>query len=109
MHGFDGHSSNPRDPLHDAPEAARELLRRFGQMADGFPAAQAVYAAANLIINALRQSHASRDAAERAWDEIMGRAKARLMGCYDGAGRKKGVYPYDQHLVVPHLDFRRRN
>jgi len=100
---------HPRDPLSRSDEQAKQLFDRFGAVADGFTAEHVIVAAANVIINALRQGHPSRAGAERAWDEWMGRAKGQLMECYDSAGRKKGIYPYHQTIHVPHIDLRRKS
>jgi predicted outer membrane lipoprotein len=59
-------------------------------------------AAANIIINAMRQEHPTRAAAERAFDDLFGRMKALLLDHYDASGRKKGVFPYTQ-VVQPLL------
>jgi len=100
---------NPQDPLlKTGPDPQRELFRRFGRAADGFPREIVVGAAANLVVNALRQAHPTREAASRAYDEHAARVKAVLMEHYDGAGRKRGIFPYDQVIVMPPVDLRRR-
>lgn len=97
-----------RDPISQNPDAAREVFRKFGALAHGFPREDVLNAAANMVINSLRQMHDKREGAGRAWDEIMARAKSQLMECYDSAGRKKGVFPYAQHVIVPFFDARRK-
>jgi hypothetical protein len=103
-------ADNPKDPLKKiGPDASRELFRRLGQEANGFPADAVVDAAVNVLINALRQSNATRAQAERAFDDMFGRAKAILVDHYDMLGRKRGIFPYDQVITVPHSDFRRKH
>ena|ERR1051326_4194516 len=97
------------DPLIKNPDSSKELFDRFSQMANGFSADDVVNASVNLVINALRQSHAKREQAELSWDELMARTKTLLMECYDSTGRTKGIFPYPQTIIVPHMDFRPKN
>jgi hypothetical protein len=30
-----------------------------------------------------------------------------LMDCYDASGRKKGIYPYHQTIVMPFVDIKK--
>lgn len=94
---------NHKDPLRVAtPNNAQELFDRFVREASaGFQRSDVVLAAANLLINALRQEHATQMAAERAFDEIFGKMKTVLVNHYDSLGRKRGIFPYDQHLDIP--------
>ena len=90
-----------RDPMLKAtPTNERELFELLSGAAAGASSAQVINAAANLIINALRQANPSREAAERAFDEIFGRAKQILSDHYDSVGRKRGVFPFDQTISV---------
>jgi hypothetical protein len=100
---------HPKDPLASTPDTAIELMKKMGQAAHGFSAQDVVNAATNIVINAMRQSHATRRDAERAWDETMARGKGQLMDCYDSSGRKKGIYPYHQTIVMPFLDLKKTN
>lgn len=70
----------------------------------GFAHDQVLDAAMNLIINILRQKNARRENCEREFDELFGRTKGILMNQYDSLGRKKGVYPFDQTIVVGHYN-----
>lgn len=97
---------NAKDPIAQQPPPAVELFQRFSQASDGFTVEATVAAAADIMISALRQAHPTRDRAEAAWDEWIARCKAVLMECYDSTGRKKGVYPYTQHIVVPFFRLR---
>ena len=100
-----------KDPLLLSQDqmAHRELFKRFCASADGLPINAIIDAAANLIINSMRQSHGTRVNAEKAFDELFGRMKALLFEHYNGDGRKKGVFPFDQSIEMPFLDFRKRN
>lgn len=68
----------------------------FSALCDGHPSEDVANAAANLIVNVVRQGCPQRAGAERAFDKLFGRAKALLMDHYDAAGRKKGIFPFDQ-------------
>lgn len=98
---------HPKDPIANNSDNAIELMKKMGQVAHGFSAQDVINAAANLVINALRQSHSNRQSAEQAWDETMARAKGQLMDCYDASGRKKGIYPYHQTIVMPFVDIKK--
>ena len=93
---------NPKDPLHKSgPEGERELFRKRGAACDGLPMELAAGAAANIIVNALRQQHATRREAEAAIDELMGRIKALLLDQhYDGMGRRRNLFPFHQVVQI---------
>lgn len=91
---------NSKDPMLQNDEAALELFRRFSKMADGFSTKDAVTAAGEVMVNAIRQAYPTRQGAELAWNEWAARLKGQLMNCYLGNGRLKGVFPYTQHLVL---------
>jgi hypothetical protein len=93
---------NGKDPLRSGPTATAELFGRFSKAADGFPTAAAVEAAANVLLNAIRQANATRPRAELAFDELFGQLKASLVAHYDGAsGARKSIFPFHQNLLVP--------
>lgn len=98
-----------KDPMIQAtPNNAQELFGRFVREASaGFQRTDVVQAAANILINALRQEHTTREAAERAFDEVFGRMKTVLVNHYDSLGRKRGIFPYDQTLCVPFVKLRK--
>lgn len=99
---------NHHDPLpKHGPSAQRELFDRFSRAADGFSAQDTVGAAVNILLNALRQVHPTRVAAELAFDDMFGRSKALLVDHYDSLGRKRGLFPYHQTIEVEHFDARR--
>ena len=63
---------NPKDPLKKTgPEAEQELLRRFGQMSSGFPNDVVIGAAINLLVNAVRQTYPTQQAASSRYDELL--------------------------------------
>ena len=88
------------------PDKQRQLFDRMSRSADGFSAEDAIGAAANILINAIRQSQTTRAAAEKRFDELFGRSKQVLVDHYDVLGRKRGIFPYDQEILMPKLDFR---
>lgn len=99
---------NPLDPLHKTgPEAQRELFRRFAAAANGFSTEAVVGAAVNMLINAIRQSHAKwtgSGGAEARFNEIFGQHKEVLKRHYDGAGnRKPSIFPFDQTIQMDHF------
>lgn len=93
-----------KDPIQKSgPPGQLELFNRYSHMANGFPANDVINASMNMIINALRQACPTKDKAEIAFDELFGQAKQLLMNHYDSTGRKKGIFPYDQIINVPHF------
>ncbi len=99
--------SSKKDPIQSSgPSSQLELFNRYSHMANGFPANDVINASMNIIINALRQSCTTKGRAEVAFDELFGQAKQLLMNHYDSLGRKKGIFPYDQSITVPHFDAR---
>lgn len=101
---------NSADPIKTAsPDAERALFEAFSKVAKGFTQDQAAGAAANIIINALRQGHANRKGALDAFDELAAKAKAILAEHYDLTGKRRNVFPFHQSIDVPLADFRKRN
>ncbi len=66
-------------------------------------------ATVNILVNAIRQSQPTRGQAEARFDELFGRTKQVLLDHYDALGRKRGIFPYDQVVEMPHVDFRKRH
>jgi len=97
---------NSVDILHKTVAAQRELFTLFTRAANGFSTDDAIGAAVNIVINALRQSCTTRQEAEIAFDELFGKSKSTLMNHYDSLGRKRGVFPYNQTIEVAHFDAR---
>lgn len=98
---------NPKDPILKAsPDAERELFDRLTQAANGFQRDQVIGASANVIVNALRQTHATRRAALDDFDALTARVRALIASHYDGTGKRRNVFPFHQHIEVPMLDAR---
>jgi len=97
---------NPKDPLNKSPDAQRELFNRLTANANGFTAEQVAGAAANLIVNAIRQAHPSQKAAIVALDELSAHARNLLANHYDGMGRRRNIFPFHQVIEAPMLDVR---
>lgn len=98
-----------KDPMILAtPPTGRELFTRLSSTCDGFPVDVILTASINLLLNAIRQSHPTREAAERSFDELFGKSKAVLMDHYDSFGRKKGIFPYDQVINMDIVRFRNK-
>lgn len=97
-----------KDPLYIAtPNRQKELFDLMSKTAHGFTAEDVIGAAANLLINAIRQTQPTRRQAEVRFDELFGRSKQVLVDHYDTLGRKRGIFPYDQVINVPLMDFRK--
>ena len=95
------------DPLNQRPDAERELFTCLSQMARGFEHDVVIGAAANVLLNAIRQNKATRHQAEVAFDELFGKLKAILVDHYDGAGRRRSVFPHPQTIEMPMIRFRK--
>jgi hypothetical protein len=94
----------PNDPLAKAgPDQQRELFTRFCSAANGFQAEDVIGAAINVLVNALRQAHTTRDKAMVAADEKAAKIKELLAANYTSAGRVKGVFPYNQTIELEHF------
>jgi len=96
------------DPLVQRPNAERELFVQLSKVCRGFPFDAVQGAAANILLNVLRQKHASRRQAEAAFDELFGKLKSILVAHYDGAGKRRSVFPHHQVIEVPHIDLRKK-
>lgn len=92
------------DPLKaNSPRSAQVLFEQFSKAAHGFSTEDAVGAAANILLNALRQSCDSRQKAEAQFDALFGKLKQCLVDHYDGAGKRRSIFPFNQIIEVPHL------
>lgn len=92
---------NIKDPLRSSsPDMARELFRILATSCKDVPNEVVLGAAANLIINSIRQASSTAYQAEVKFDELFGKSKQALMNHYDSFGRKKGIFPYDQTIHV---------
>ena len=93
--------NNPNDPLlKSGPEVERELFEAFTKQATGHDQQIVAGVAVNLLVNVIRQSCATREAAERAFDELFGRAKNLLLTQhYDPVtNKRRNVFPFTQHI-----------
>lgn len=97
---------NPNDPLNNTPDRTRELFETFVQTASGHTADSVVGAAANLLVNAIRQAHSTQRGALNSFDEMSAKIRAFLAEHYDGIGKRRNVFPFHQTVEMPHLDFR---
>jgi hypothetical protein len=100
---------NPKDPLRKAATAnEQELFREVGRTLNAAPAEMVSGIAVNLLVNVLRQQHASKHAAERAFDEVTAKAKSLLLDQhYDLTGRRRNVFPFHQVVQMPRFDARK--
>ena len=92
---------NPKDPLNKTVDAQRELFTRFAAASNGFSIEQVHGAAAILILNAVRQAHPSQKAALDSFDEIFSKCRTLLADHYDGAGKRRNIFPFHQTIEMP--------
>ena len=100
---------NPKDPMNKiGPEAERALFEAIGRLGSGHDGAVVVGAVMNTLVNAIRQGHATRAGAERAFDELVGRSKNLLLEQhYDPVSdKRRNVFPFTQvvHAELVHWD-----
>src|SRR6266566_1982183 len=98
---------NTKDPMrHINADQERVLFEAFNKASAGHDYAQVAGAAMNLLVNTIRQSCATRQQAERAFDELVGRSKNLLMERhYDPVSNKRrNVFPHTQvvHAELVH-------
>lgn len=86
------------DPLRDLPDQGKLLFDQFTRSSNGMNLDVVMGAAANVIVNAIRQSYGMRAEAERKFDELFGRTKQLLLhNHYDSVtGRRRSVLPFTQ-------------
>ena len=93
-------TKNKNDPLttnENAETPRQTLFKKLTSAANGYPYRDIVYAAASLIINAIRQECTTRTAAEKAFDEFSAKTKACLIDQhYLLNGKRRGVFPFNQ-------------
>ena len=94
----------PNDPLAKAgPDQQRELFLAIAKVAHGHSSEDVIGAAINMVVNALRQAHATRDKAMIAADEKGAKLKELLSACYTSTGRVQGVFPFNQVIQLDKL------
>jgi len=99
--------TNDHDPLraHLAGDTQKELFVRLAAASNDFSTEDVIGAAANLIVNALRQAHSTDRAAMARVDELTARLKGVLSEHYDRATgkRRNGIFPFNQVIKMPHV------
>jgi chaperonin GroEL (HSP60 family) len=76
-----------------------ELTRTFAKAASGHTREAVINAGGNMVINALRQSHARLEEAERELDDLVERMRAALRENHYTAGGDRRV----TNIIVPPL------
>lgn len=99
---------NAKDPLKNVPDAERELFQAFVKEANGFGLDQVGGAAGNMLVNCLRQSHATQKGALDGFDQLTTKLREVLASHYDGTGKRRNVFPFNQVIELPTFDFRRK-
>ena len=95
------------DPLNSGPDAERELFNQMARLGAGFATDQVVGACINLLVNALRQAHPTRDGVMNRTDQLSAEMKAMLARHYDLTGKRlKGAFPFHQEIEAAHFDAR---
>lgn len=94
---------NQKDPLRKSgPEAEQELFRALGAAANGYPAEAVLGAAANVLVNAIRQAQPTREGAREKFDELAAKVRRLLLDQhYDATGKRRNVFPFHQVIEVP--------
>jgi hypothetical protein len=100
--------NNPNDPLHQQADAEKHLFQALAKVCNGFSSEQVAGAALNLIVNAIRQGHASDKGALNAADAAHAAMRKILIGHYDNAGRRRNIFPFHQTVEMPFLDLRKK-
>jgi hypothetical protein len=95
---------NPNDPLRKGPDNTLVLFNRLAEASDGFTHEDVVGAAANLILNAVRQSYPKRQDAMRSCEELLAKMKGVLDSHYNEySGERRHVFPFHQIIEMPHF------
>lgn len=100
---------NKMDPLGRTPDNQRRLFQEMCKVARGATTETVIGAAANLLANALRQSHAKRDDALSSLDALHSEMRQLVASNYDAAGKRRNVFPFDQTIEVPLLKMKKPN
>jgi hypothetical protein len=97
---------NVSDPLHDRPDAEKELFRKITATCDGHQVEVVMGACMNVVMNVIRQQHETRRDAEQAYDAFVGTSKAILLDLhYDYMGNRRNIFPFRQivNTVLPEI------
>lgn len=95
------------DPLTKGPESSRVLQQRMGKASSGFSYDAVVSAAANILINVIRQKHSKKKGALDELDQVQAAVRKAVDEHYQLNGSRKSLFPFDQIISVPHLDFKK--
>lgn len=84
--------------LKTGPEVERQLYEKLSNASNGFDHNIVVGATINVLVNAIRQNCATREQAERLFDELFGKSKHLLMEKhYDAvSGKRRNIFPFTQ-------------
>lgn len=99
---------NPKDPLHQNPDAEKALFDALAKVCNGFASEQVVGAALNLVVNAIRQANATDKGALNAADAAHAAIRRILVAHYDNVGKRRNIFPFHQKVEVPFFDFRKK-
>lgn len=97
--------SNPKDPLlKTRTPTDQEVFAIISQACVGLTTEQVMSVSINLIINAIRQTHALKYAAEPCMSELFGKGMQALMNHYDSVtGKRLSVFPFTQRIDAAHV------
>ena len=96
-------NGNKLDPLlKPRSDHGKDLFMLLSKDASGFSYDDVVAASMNLVLNAIRQSCSTSQAAEQAYDELMAKTKSVLLDQHYAAGKRKSVFPFHQ-VISPGL------
>jgi hypothetical protein len=96
------------DPLTKGPAAAQELFKRYSKASSEFAHDAVIGAAANIILNAVRQSHPKRQDADAAVVSLLETMRSTLGEHYDGLGQRRSVFPFHQVVEMPLIKFKNK-
>lgn len=88
------------DPLlKGVPDYGRELFKKFGNVANGFPADAVISASINVLADMLRQTYGKRDQVEQRIDQLMAILKNQTLAYYDPVtNRRRTTIPFTQRV-----------
>jgi hypothetical protein len=93
------------DPLTRGPAAAQELFKRYSKVSNDFDRDAVIGAAANIVLNAVRQSLSKRQDADAAIIRLLETLRSTLNEHYDGLGQRRSVFPFHQVVEMPLIKF----
>lgn len=91
-----------QDPIaKNSANAERALFNLLAKASNGFSREQVIGAAANVIVNALRQEHDTQSKALNDFDALTAKVRELIASHYDVLGRRRNVFPFHQTIEVP--------